>query len=195
MFDRIEESNPKVSLEEVIRLKRTERPSADFWETFDRELRQKTLQALMNEEPWQRNLLKSLLFRVCAIGVPVAAAAVFGLLLVSNRNQPQSTPAAISNGPAYQLVAGDQELFNPPGMMDSMPSSRPMSQPVGVPGQVTFFIDIVRTSPNPQQNFEKVMIPTTFTAQSDTDAVFVADPLISDAPTVQFVDASALHYF
>ena len=195
MASKLEKANRKISLEEVIRLKRTERPPADFWEIFDRELRQKTLQALMNEVPWHRRLFRSLLFRVCAVGAPVAATAVLALLLVANRNDKESTSPATATGPAHQLVAGDRESFNPPGMVVSMPSTQPMRRPVTVHGQVTFFIDIVRASPDPHQKFEKVMTPTTFTAQSDTNAVFVADPLISGAPTVQFVDAPALHYF
>ena len=40
------EPNQKVSLEDLLRLKREERPTSEYWSQFDRELRAKQLAAL-----------------------------------------------------------------------------------------------------------------------------------------------------
>jgi len=43
---------PKVTIEDLIRLKRDERPAAAFWVNFDNELRQKQLTALLEKRAW-----------------------------------------------------------------------------------------------------------------------------------------------
>jgi hypothetical protein len=45
-----------LSLEQLLRLKRAERPPADFWERFDAELRQKQLAAIVEKTPWWAGL-------------------------------------------------------------------------------------------------------------------------------------------
>lgn len=44
------------SLEDLLRLKRLERPDPQFWEQFERELRSKQLAALVARRPWWRSL-------------------------------------------------------------------------------------------------------------------------------------------
>lgn len=41
-----------VSLEDLLKIKRCEKPSESFWENFDRELQQKTLQVLVEKPNW-----------------------------------------------------------------------------------------------------------------------------------------------
>jgi hypothetical protein len=45
---------PNVTLEELLRLKRAERPAEDFWARFDQELRAKQLAAIVDQRPWWR---------------------------------------------------------------------------------------------------------------------------------------------
>ena len=51
-----QESKRPITLEDIIRLKRAERPPPQFWAQFDRELRAKQLAALMEKRPWWRSL-------------------------------------------------------------------------------------------------------------------------------------------
>jgi len=44
------------TLEALLQLKRAERPASEFWEKFDRELRQKQLAALVQERRWWQRL-------------------------------------------------------------------------------------------------------------------------------------------
>ena len=50
------ESNRPVSIEDLLRLKRAERPPAEFWGEFDRQLRSKQLAALVAKRPWWQRL-------------------------------------------------------------------------------------------------------------------------------------------
>lgn len=56
MMREMHNSSPRksVSVEQLLQLKRLEAPSPDFWEGFERELKQKQLQALMRPSRWER---------------------------------------------------------------------------------------------------------------------------------------------
>jgi hypothetical protein len=71
---------PKVTIEDLLRLKRAERPAAEFWNSFDRELRQKQLSALLEKRPWWHGLPQRLARRAY---LPVGATAILAFTLVS----------------------------------------------------------------------------------------------------------------
>ncbi len=68
-----------VKLEDLLRMKRGERPDEAFWGRFDRELHQRMLQSLMKKEPWPLQVARALRVRFVQ-GATVAAAAAFLLL-------------------------------------------------------------------------------------------------------------------
>lgn len=49
-----DERNQPVTLEDLLRLKRVERPAPEFWQAFDRSLREKQLAALVEKRRWWR---------------------------------------------------------------------------------------------------------------------------------------------
>lgn len=81
-------NDPKrpVSLEDLLRLKRAERPPAEFWSEFDRQLRAKQLAALVEKRPWWHGLRQSFL-RVGRYHVACGTAAVVAFVFVSNRER------------------------------------------------------------------------------------------------------------
>ncbi len=79
----------KPTLEQVLRLKRTERPDAEFWTRFETELRQKQLTALVAKRRWWHELPLLLNRRVY---VPAGAAAVVAISLMTVR---QTTPVRV----------------------------------------------------------------------------------------------------
>lgn len=82
---------PKVTVEDLLRLKRAERPDAEFWSRFEVELRQKQLAALVERRAWWQRLPLLLNRRAY---LPIGATAVLTFTLVSLR---YSTPAQIAN--------------------------------------------------------------------------------------------------
>jgi hypothetical protein len=93
------EVNPrsKVTVEDLLRLKRAERPDAEFWTKFERELRQKQLTALMEKRPWWQELPQFFSRRAY---LPVGATAILAFTLVSVKYY---APTQLAQGEASPL--------------------------------------------------------------------------------------------
>lgn len=106
------------SLEDLLRLKRAERPSPEFWTRFDSELRQKQLSALMERRAWWQVWPQQLLQGRALM--PASAAAMLAVAVVSFRlaqpthvavNTPEiavpmeQTPALLATAPSPALVS------------------------------------------------------------------------------------------
>lgn len=75
-----QEHRSKVTIEDLLALKRAERPSEDFWKNFERELREKQLTALMVKRSWWQDLPHLLTRRAY---LPIGATAILTFTLVS----------------------------------------------------------------------------------------------------------------
>lgn len=83
------QDKPKVTLEDLLRLKRVERPPAEFWNEFDRELRTKQLSALMAKRPWWQTLtlpVTGFFVRLGHFRIPIGAAAVLAVTFLGIRH-------------------------------------------------------------------------------------------------------------
>lgn len=98
----------KVSLEDLLRLKRAERPDAAFWSEFESELRRKQLSAIMVKRPWWRRVSLASLRK---LSVPVGAAAVVAVTLLTLREDPAelapSVDLAVIAAPTSGSVASE----------------------------------------------------------------------------------------
>ena len=72
----------EVNVEDLLRLKRAERPDEAFWNTFDRELHQRMLQTLVKKDPWYVQLLRGLSGRIAQTATVGAAAAFLAMMVV-----------------------------------------------------------------------------------------------------------------
>lgn len=89
------ESDRPITIEDLIRLKRAERPPSEFWTTFDRELRAKQLSALVGKRPWWQTLPKSFP-RLLRYSIPLGASAALAITLVSLRHDRPSPVQAVN---------------------------------------------------------------------------------------------------
>ncbi|HRE83315.1 MAG TPA: hypothetical protein PLN52_19880 [Opitutaceae bacterium] len=80
----------KVSLEDLLRLKRAERPEPVFWDRFEQELRAKQLAAIVERRPWWQLDLSRLVASVSRLKLPLGATAVLTLTLIGVREYRQS---------------------------------------------------------------------------------------------------------
>jgi hypothetical protein len=96
----------KVSLEDLLRLKRAERPSPEFWTNFERELHQKQLTALVKKRHWWHDVPVLLGRRVY---LPAGAAAIVAFSLVTVRYTATTRIAEIPNT-APQIAAADPAI-------------------------------------------------------------------------------------
>jgi hypothetical protein len=116
MPDRQTNLPSKVTLEDLLRLKRAERPAPEFWAEFERELRQKQLAALVARRSWWHEL-SAVYRRFGRLRLPLGAAAVVALSFVSLRyySAPRGDPSLAVDGyplhlptdmtPAHPLAA------------------------------------------------------------------------------------------
>lgn len=107
-----------VSIEDLLRLKAAERPGAEFWSQFERELRQKQLTALVQKRRWWHELPVLLSRRVY---VPAGAAAIVAFTLVTVRYS-NSNPLTQVENTAAKIVAADPAVESLPATEVSMSS-------------------------------------------------------------------------
>ncbi len=102
----------KITLEDLLQLKRVERPSAEFWPEFEKELRAKQLAAIVQtRSSWRDLVRRKTLIRLC---MPLGVAAVVAMVFSSVRSDgPQAKLAEPVTGQvAIGLVALDSLVEN-----------------------------------------------------------------------------------
>jgi hypothetical protein len=114
---------PKITIEDLLRLKRAERPAAEFWTGFERELRQKQLAALLEKRPWWQELPQLLTRRSY---LPIGATAILAFTLISVKFY---TPAQVVQLPA---PATDSTVVrgNLPAVDSAPVATAPVSSPL-----------------------------------------------------------------
>jgi len=115
-------SRSQVTIEDLLRLKRAERPPASFWSDFDREMRAKQLAAIVEPRPWWAPLIR-LNARFARYQMPVGATAILALTLVTVREyrMPEGEPSFVPAthvaqldampGPAVAIAADDESTL------------------------------------------------------------------------------------
>jgi len=103
------ENNRPVSIEDLLRLKRLERPAGEFWTEFDRQLRAKQLSALVEMRPWWQEIsLAGIWSGLRRYHLPLGAASIVAATVVSyevNRSQ-VDLPVAPVKGESVPQVQG-----------------------------------------------------------------------------------------
>lgn len=100
-----QEHKRPVTLEDLLRLKRAERPPAEFWNQFDRELRAKQLAALVEKRPWWRSL-PQVYAGFSRFQLPLGATAALALTIISVREYGgTATPARTGDLATRETVA------------------------------------------------------------------------------------------
>lgn len=106
-MNRPDETRPKVTIEDLLRLKRAERPHQDYWVQFESEMRQKQLAALLRKDPWWTRLAHGLGRKhYLQLG---ASAALVAMVLLNVREQNVTLPDSNRPAPSMAGVAGGLE--------------------------------------------------------------------------------------
>lgn len=111
MANHPQERQAEINLEDLLRLKRSERPSDQFWNEFDQELHQRMLQTLVKKDPWYLQLMRGFSGRILQNTALAAAAVVVGMVLVRPAFQPMaSSMGAIAMDSAAVVLSGDTAM-------------------------------------------------------------------------------------
>ncbi len=100
------DQSSKVTIEDLLRLKRAERPDPEFWSGFERELRQKQLTALVQKRRWWHELPVLLNRRLY---MPAGAVAIVAFTLVTVRYSAPTQIAHVANT-APGIAAADPAI-------------------------------------------------------------------------------------
>lgn len=117
-----------VTLEDLLRLKRAERPAPEFWEQFDRELRAKQLAALVQKRPWWQELPR-VFGGIRRYHLPLGAAAVLAVTFVTVRDfSPAPKPAKVDpSAPVAEIptaIASEEPSVARPVDVAPVPETR-----------------------------------------------------------------------
>ncbi len=166
---------PKISLESLLLLKREEKPSKEFWDNFDRDLRQKTLQALVHQEPWYTCYWHFIRMNLYAV-LSLSTAIIFALGLAIHHFGWFSF-GDINNSIIAEVSISENILEVKPKSIDSTALSIAKNDPEKQ-SHAFFVIDIMPHKKTRNENFRKVMASQTFSLAPayDHDLRFVSDP-------------------
>jgi hypothetical protein len=99
-------SKRQVTLEDLLRLKRAERPAPEFWARFEQELRAKQLAAIVAKRPWWRTLPETFA-GLRRYQLPLGATAILAITFLSVReyrsNSPVATPSTVAEQPVQAV--------------------------------------------------------------------------------------------
>ena len=127
------DQRPKVTIEDLLRLKRAERPAVEFWGNFERELRQKQLTALLEKRPWWQTLPQVFTRRAY---LPVGATAILAFTLLSVKYYApaqiaQAVPASVDSTQAVAApIAAAAKLADSPAVAAPVTEHRELIVPV-----------------------------------------------------------------
>ncbi len=153
-----EESKRSVTIEDLLRLKRAERPTAESWEAFDRELRAKQLAAIVEKRPWWRRLPQRL-GGLARLHLPIGATAVLAITLISIRDyQPVSstqnagsTDVILPGAPVASQTPGD--VVQP--AVEVAPAPVVLSSEATSPGQLARMVPLLTTGDGAMEAAER----------------------------------------
>lgn len=146
MKDPQPQSDSKVTLEALLRLKRAERPAADFWTQFEEDLRRKQLAAIVEKRAWWQVWPAK---RVAWLSIPMGAAAALAFTYLATdqaaptSSTPESPALAVHSDtsqpvtlPVHQVeVTADAEVA--PSEAVAVAVSVPQQQSVELPADET----------------------------------------------------------
>jgi hypothetical protein len=135
-----ERPTPKISIEDLLHLKRTERPAPEFWAGFESQLRTKQLAAILEKRPWYNSLPQGLI-RISRWSVPLGAAAAVAMTVgtvhlarrtPAGAEMAKSRPAAESQVSAVSSATPSILPAAVSVARDSVPSTELLVRPVSV---------------------------------------------------------------
>ncbi len=148
-----------VTLEQLLRVKRAERPGPEFWEDFDRGLQQKLFKTVVDRRrSGVRNFFRVVLHSRSTYAMPVLAAIMVAFGIALNRGS--------GDRPLQQAVTA------PVDMVVSVEANTRASSP----GAERFVVDLLNSG-GESGNFRKVMSLGSINAPDAGSTRYVADQL------------------
>lgn len=183
---------PVVTLEDLMRVKRAERPPVEFWAEFEREMRRKQLAAIVEPRPWWAPFIR-VSAKVARYQVPMGAAAILALTFVSVKEYrstdfaptfvPEITAPTMSDQPLAELPQSDQRIQREPTMSAPPPDEQATQNAVATTaaeistssGRVSHSVQVLDSTVNPTEP-----TPSARYIAANLAAAQAADPRLLD---------------
>ena len=109
--------NKHPKLEDLLKVKKAEQPNDAFWEKFDRELQEKTLQTFIQQEPWYHNWANWLIRHTRSASVAYGLICLIGIAIYLNIGFDGNNLVSVinSNGQSsatFEEMAGSVEFVD-----------------------------------------------------------------------------------
>lgn len=178
-------SESPVSLEDLLRLKRHERPQDEFWNGFERDFQHRRLRALMEGAEPRFQFFSGSMWRRLLIWSPVACGAMATLTFLLGF--PAAEMAAGREGGEAAEVAQADPVMEPADAVASSPSlSHSMLAPTVAPrlevsavsttARPRFVMDALATQEE-TRSFRRVLSSASLSVPMSSGSRYVADPL------------------
>ncbi|HEV8073184.1 MAG TPA: hypothetical protein VGP21_03545 [Opitutaceae bacterium] len=173
----------KVTLEDLLRLKRAERPPAEFWAQFDRELQAKQLAALVGKKRWWHSAARTLT-RFSYLPLGATAALAFAFMVTHQYLSPVAEIAS-----SRKLPAPVAKTAPTPAVLRTEVAILSPSSTVA-PQEKTISTTVASVSPadHPAASATTRQLPTTITWLADTLDETDTTPLSEHSMSVSFAD-------
>lgn len=182
--------NPnKLNLDQLLDVKRAEKPGDDFWEGFQKDFRQRQLQSLIEKEPKWKHLAR-LLFARSSLLVPLSGAAVALFVLAVNFQQEES----LQNGyfqvadlldesvPQPEAVEVAQEVTQEATVIEEAQSTSLAS----IPETARFVMDSIHNEEPEVLNYTREFPTSTIPTENRAVGALVSYTIARDNPSFGF---------
>jgi hypothetical protein len=188
MVERNKKQSQSVTLEQLLQVKRSERPEPEFWDRFDRELHQKQLSALVQAAPWYLRLGR-IVGRLARRSAPVTAAAAAvaaGYFAVSGPTTLVKAPSEGETVGRYETIrirpseaTAVASVENLPELV--VPAAATWSEPVTAPAQpvraeARYVMDVMAKDDRPVR-YVTLSNPKTLLASGSPEGTYVVNAL------------------
>ena len=183
---RMNKGKETVTVEALLRLKRNEQPSEDFWSTFENDFERRRLNALLEREspphPFWTTLLKGASVALPALFLGAVTYIWMGSdsLALSPIDQ-VSKPVAEMEGSEVSAPIAPNRAFERDEAMQLAVSEGPLKS--------QFVLDALREQPDRTLNFRKVLYTPAIHLSSPSGSFYVNDSLSSRNYRVTTADA------
>lgn len=162
-------------LTQLIRLKRLEKPSPEFWLRFEQEFRTRQLSSFVRVQPWHARLQRSLVLAARKAAPPATALGAIGLAILAisqasyfAQEEPDAA-ASVANTPAAELPeeAAYFVVQSEPGANEQAGSDWAEAQPASP--LATYQVNPLRKAPQNGKAYRLLTSPVTFSRNAPAD--------------------------
>ena len=172
-----------VTLETLLRLKRSERPADDFWDAFENDFHRRRLNSLVEKKPLRSSFLNPF-FKAVAVGMPALLITGLAFFWIQSPEVSTSNP-----GTANAIAFAENDPSASDMKREEIPGSKLTALAINEGPLVSqFVVDAIQNETDRPVNFRKVLYTPAIHLSAPNGAFYVKDSLSSRNYSVTTAD-------